>query len=404
MSRSKQLFALLAVGVTPPALALATNVCAQTILSVLIASVISFLGYRWTCYLIPRLAPRHVKAGLSGRDINKKGTEAGEKPVPESMGLATGVVTLVCLALVHVVHKLRLVPRACSWLGWQRSEPDATDPWNDDFPAALSSIAFMLMLGFVDDVLDLPWRVKLVMPVVASLPLLAAYSGATAIGIPKPLVEWLQLTQTYVELGPLYYVYMVALVVFCTNSINILAGVNGLEAGQTFLVGCAILTHNLLQLARSPDGSVAASHLFSSYTMLPLVATTFALLRSNWYPSAVFVGDTYTYFAGMTIAVAGILGHFSETLLVFLVPQVFNFVYSIPQLAGWVHCPRHRLPAYNTKTGLLHATPNWNLVNLMLHLGGPCTELWLCVRILALQVVVCVVGVAAHLLLKGTWK
>lgn len=28
------------------------------------------------------------------------------------------------------------------------------------------------------------------------------------------------------------------------------------------------------------------------------------------YPSAVFVGDTYTYFAGMAMAVVGILGHF----------------------------------------------------------------------------------------------
>ncbi len=33
------------------------------------------------------------------------------------------------------------------------------------------------------------------------------------------------------------------------------------------------------------------------------------------------MGDTYTYFAGMAIAVAGILGHFSETLLLFLIPQ-----------------------------------------------------------------------------------
>lgn len=40
------------------------------------------------------------------------------------------------------------------------------------------------------------------------------------------------------------------------------------------------------------------------------------------FPSQVFVGDTFTYFAGMTIAVAGILGHFSETLLLFLMPQV----------------------------------------------------------------------------------
>ena len=39
-------------------------------------------------------------------------------------------------------------------------------------------------------------------------------------------------------------------------------------------------------------------------------------------PVQVFVGDTFTYFAGMAIAVAGILGHLSETLLLFLIPQV----------------------------------------------------------------------------------
>ncbi len=40
------------------------------------------------------------------------------------------------------------------------------------------------------------------------------------------------------------------------------------------------------------------------------------------YAMQVFVGDTFTYFAGMAIAVAGILGHFSETLLILLIPQV----------------------------------------------------------------------------------
>lgn len=61
-------------------------------------------------------------------------------------------------------------------------------------------------------------------------------------------------------------------------------------------------------------------------------------------PSQVFVGDTFTYFAGMALAVAGILGHFSETLLLFFIPQIINFVYSLPQLFKIVPCPRHRLP------------------------------------------------------------
>lgn len=45
----------------------------------------------------------------------------------------------------------------------------------------------------------------------------------------------------YLELGPLYKLYMVALTVFATNAINILAGVNGLEVRllQTLLLPCS---------------------------------------------------------------------------------------------------------------------------------------------------------------------
>ena len=62
------------------------------------------------------------------------------------------------------------------------------------------------------------------------------------------------------------------------------------------------------------------------------------------YPSRVFVGDTYCYFAGMTFAVTAILCHFSKTMLLFFIPQIFNFIYSVPQLFGIIPCPRHRLP------------------------------------------------------------
>jgi UDP-N-acetylglucosamine--dolichyl-phosphate N-acetylglucosaminephosphotransferase len=36
-----------------------------------------------------------------------------------------------------------------------------------------------------------------------------------------------------------------------------------------------------------------------------------------------------------------------------MIPQVFNFCYSIPQLFGLIPCPRHRLPHFNARTGLL---------------------------------------------------
>jgi UDP-N-acetylglucosamine--dolichyl-phosphate N-acetylglucosaminephosphotransferase len=55
----------------------------------------------------------------------------------------------------------------------------------------------------------------------------------------------------------------------------------------------------------------------------------------------------------MSFAVVGILGHFSKTLLLFFLPQIFNFLYSVPQLFGLVPCPRHRLPRPDKYTGKL---------------------------------------------------
>lgn len=53
-------------------------------------------------------------------------------------------------------------------------------------------------------------------------------------------------------------------------------------------------------------------------------------------------------------AVVGILGHFSKTLLLFFIPQIINFIYSVPQLFHFIPCPRHRLPKYDPKTDLLN--------------------------------------------------
>ena len=42
----------------------------------------------------------------------------------------------------------------------------------------------------------------------------------------------------------------------------------------------------------------------------------------------------------------GILAHNAKTMLLFFVPQIVNFLYSVPQLFKLVPCPRHRMPGY----------------------------------------------------------
>lgn len=59
---------------------------------------------------------------------------------------------------------------------------------------ALLSICCMILLGFADDVLDLKWRHKLMLPTIATLPLLMVYYvnyNSTTIIMPKFLRSFL---------------------------------------------------------------------------------------------------------------------------------------------------------------------------------------------------------------------
>ncbi|QQP48646.1 UDP-N-acetylglucosamine--dolichyl-phosphate N-acetylglucosaminephosphotransferase [Caligus rogercresseyi] len=154
---------------------------------------------------------------------------------------------------------------------------------------------------------------------------------------------------TYIDLGFLYYLYIGLLAVFCTNAINILSGINGLEVGQAVLIAASVGIFNLREI----NGPLGDYHRFSLYFILPFISTSLALLYYNWYPARVFCGDTFCYFSGMTLAVVAILGHFSKTLLLFFVPQVLNFLLSTPQLFRLLPCPRHRLPKYDPDSDTL---------------------------------------------------
>lgn len=92
------------------------------------------------------------------------------------------------------------------------------------------------------------WRHKLWIPAVSVLPLLVAYSGVTHIVIPLPLRPYIGYT---LELGIFYYLYMILLTIFCTNSINIYAGINGLESGQSLIIACSIMLHNIIEIFQS---------------------------------------------------------------------------------------------------------------------------------------------------------
>ncbi|PAV17501.1 N-acetylglucosaminephosphotransferase [Pyrrhoderma noxium] len=338
-------------------------------------SIIALLA---TLYLIPIISPLFVKAGLKGKDRAKVYSD----DIPESQGL-------VC-ASAYILLLILFIPFAFSNFISKTSRSNVEGITANDFPhfqlsVYLSSVLSLLMatmLGFLDDVFDIRWRYKLPIPIIASIPLLLVYyaeQGNTNVVVPIPF-RWL--LGTIINLGPLYYLYMALLSTFATNSINILAGINGAEASQALIIALSVLLNDCLYLpwshtfrlplwllggkadiefggvwsAGMAHGSreLVERHLFSIYFMLPLVGVCLGFLYHNWYPARVFPGDTLCYVTGMAFAVVGIQAHFSKTLLLFFIPQIFNFLLSCPQLFGLVPCPRHRVPRFDGETNLLH--------------------------------------------------
>jgi UDP-N-acetylglucosamine--dolichyl-phosphate N-acetylglucosaminephosphotransferase len=344
-------------------------------------------AYQVTRAIVPWAALKLGKK-LSGVDQCKFPTRDA---IPQSMGLVSGSMFLVSLLMIPFA--LPTLP------------PTLPSRLDEKYQILMLSICFAMLLGFADDVMDLRWSHKLFLGLVYALPLVTSYSGPTAIVLPRHLyfmTQWWPVSlfaegEGLLELGQLYLLYVIALTIFCTNSINIYAGINGIEVGQSVVIACAIAFLDILEI-RGEDHHASphfVNHLFSLTVMLPFIATSSALLSFNWYPARVFVGDIFPYYAGMTFAATAILGHYSRSLLLLMIPQLLNFLYSLPQLLGVIPCPRHRLPQLNRVTGKLEpsrvasdkdAPANLTLLCLCLQLLGPLHEKTLVVILLIFQV------------------
>ncbi|GES57366.1 UDP-N-acetylglucosamine-dolichyl-phosphate N-acetylglucosaminephosphate transferase [Aspergillus terreus] len=333
----------------------------------LVASIaFSGIVFAATYSLIRWLGPVFIKAGLKGRDMAKP-----RRPeIPETMGAVCATVYLLALIFFIPFAFYKDIVAATSGGGNRdvvlEVQHVETGRMLHRFPhgrlasylSGLLSLQCIVILGIGDDLLDIRWRHKVLIPAFGAIPMLIVYFvdfGVTQVVVPVPLQPYLG---PVVDLGWLYYAYMAAVAIFCPNSINMLAGINGVEVAQSLVIAILLIVNDALYLAPiTPFPHPATdSHLFSLYFLLPFVGVSLALLFHNWYPSKVFVGDTYCYFAGMVFAVVGILGHFSKTLLLLFIPQIFNFLYSTPQLFKVIPCPRHRLPKFNAATGLLDAS------------------------------------------------
>lgn len=303
--------------------------------------------------MIPGLIELTTKAGITGKDLYKKGSPDFDKPIPESLGLAVAVVYISAMLILSGYFKLR-----------------GKEQWQVLLAEGLCYITLATFLGFADDMLELRWRDKLIYPFIFSIIVVLSYQGDQNIHLPKILQQVIKVESIF--LGPLFFFYLVCLSIFCVNSINIYAGISGLETGQSIIIALTLILENLACIKEKNHPS---ANLKSLLVLGPFCTASFPLFLFNKVEKKTFVGDTFVYFAGCVISYAAIVGQYPIKVLFFLIPQIFNFVLSIPQLIGIIHCPRHRLPQ-PTPDGKLQAQfpQNLNNINFVLWLTGPMSE------------------------------
>ena len=163
-------------------------------------------------------------------------------------------------------------------------------------------ILFGGFMGLLDDWMDLKWRYKAFMPLIAALPLIyLARVDMLRTAISLPLIGTIQFGSWY------YFLIIPLIIMIVTNTINMLGGLNGLETvcPTIIILGLMILSQSYLLLMLGP---------------LILWLTLSALNIQG----KIFVGNTGSFAIGMTIAAFAVIADLKASLLISILPYIFN--------------------------------------------------------------------------------
>jgi UDP-N-acetylglucosamine--dolichyl-phosphate N-acetylglucosaminephosphotransferase len=177
--------------------------------------------------------------------------------------------------------------------------------------AGLLSVVIAGLIGFLDDVFKIRWRDKVLLGFLPAIPLMALEVGNSTIDLGPFGV--LDLTLGGLNL---YSLVIIPLAInFAFNSFNMLAGFNGLEVGNGIISLVAILGISIIV-----DDPVVA--LFTS----ALIGGFIVLLKFNWYPAKILIGDTGTLTLGTGIIVALIIGNMDRLAIGTFGLHFINFI------------------------------------------------------------------------------
>ncbi len=252
--------------------------------------MISFVA---ALFITPKFIRFLEAAGIAGKDIQKK-----EKPSIAEMGGPAVLTGFLAGIFFFVWVKVFLYGEVENLI---------------EIFAGITTILIITIIGMFDDLSILTRKGKVdnfgnlkriglkqwqkpLLTLPAAIPLMAIMAGDTSLTVPL-------LGQ--INVGILYPLLIVPIaIVGASNATNMLAGMNGLEAGLGF-----VLLSTLGAYAYLHENIAAAMIAFT------FAVSLLAFLRFNKYPARIMPGDSMTYAIGSVVAVVAIIGNMEKFAL-----------------------------------------------------------------------------------------
>lgn len=169
----------------------------------------------------------------------------------------------------------------------------------------------LVLVGIVDDIKDIPAKVKLCGQILAAC-------IVVAFGVRVDFMTNIffgGMFQLSIFSGPFTVLWIVSII----NAVNLIDGLDGLAAGISTI---AAITMAIV-------GYASGQYFMASMAMI-LIGATLGFLKYNFHPAKIFMGDTGSMFLGYNLAIFAVMGFAKSFTLLSLVPPLL--VLAIPIL------------------------------------------------------------------------
>lgn len=251
---------------------------------------IAFMRHLLFCAGLAGISALVVRAAIDARVMDRPNARSAHtRPTPKGGGIGIVVAFMLGIAVLYGFADFSRI----------------AGPY---FRGVILAAFAIAVVSFIDDLRDWPFVVKLAAQMLAAAA--AIFSGLYVSEIRVPF--W-----GAVELGWFGPAATVGWILFATNAMNFVDGLNGLAAGVT-LVACAFLAF----IAQSQAGW------FVYFAAMALGAGVVGFLPYNFPRARIFMGDVGSQFCGFVLAMLGVaaarFGRVEMSLL--LVPMLIHGV------------------------------------------------------------------------------